>query len=71
MRVAPLGLAIGLGCSLAVTQLLKSWLFEVKTIDPITLIAVALAIVVVTLCGSLFPALSAIRIDPVEALRQE
>ncbi|MDQ2841374.1 MAG: ABC transporter permease [Acidobacteriota bacterium] len=65
------GLAVGLAGALAATRLLSSWLFGVSAADPLTFIVVPLFVLLVAACACLFPALGAMRIDPVVALRQE
>jgi ABC-type antimicrobial peptide transport system permease subunit len=65
------GLAAGLAGAFALTRALKSLLFEVSALDPVSL---ALACVVMTLVGilaALIPASRAARVDPTTALRDE
>ncbi len=66
---AAVGLAIGLGVSLAVMRGLSSMLFEVAPADPLTLVAVGGMLLVVSAAACLGPALRAMRVDPIEALR--
>jgi predicted permease len=65
------GLAIGLPASLAVTRLLQAQLYEVGPTDPLTLTGVVSCLLVVGTLACLLPALRAVRIDPVVALRAE
>jgi len=66
-----LGIAIGVAFAYALTRVLTSVVFEVKTTDPLTFIAVALVLAVVALAANYIPARRATRIDPVEVLRAE
>ncbi|WP_263357111.1 ABC transporter permease [Acidicapsa ligni] len=70
-RLLLLGAAIGVSASLALTQLLKSLLFDIGPRDPATLGAVTLLLAVVALAATLIPARSAMQTDPMEALRCE
>jgi predicted permease len=65
------GLALGLGCALAATRLLKSFLFGVGQYDPFTVVMVSVLLVVCGLMAALVPARRAASIDPSEALRTE
>ena len=65
------GLAIGLGVSLLLRQLLRSLLFEVSARDPLTYSLVVPILLVVTALAVLGPARRATRLDPTEALRTE
>jgi putative ABC transport system permease protein len=50
---------------------MQSLLYEVRAHDPLTFIAVPAAIVLVTFAASVVPALRAVRVSPVTALRME
>jgi ABC-type antimicrobial peptide transport system permease subunit len=65
------GVIAGLVGALAASRLLRSLLFQVSPMDPLTLAGVCvLPLAVATLTGY-FPARRAARIDPVEALQAE
>jgi putative ABC transport system permease protein len=71
VRLLVLGAVIGLFASLALTQLLKSLLFGVTPRDPVALATVTILLALVALVATLIPARSAMRIDPMTALRCE
>lgn len=71
VRLTILGILIGLGGALALSQILVSLLYEVSATDPLIFAAVSLILAAVSLAASYVPALRATRIDPVVALRQE
>jgi predicted permease len=70
-RLTALGVAAGLGCSVAVLSLMGKLLFEVKAWDAPTLIAVSLLLAAAALVASYLPAHRAASVNPVEALRAE
>jgi predicted permease len=65
------GIAIGVGCSVAVAGLMRGLLFGVRTWDIPTLAAVAVVLGLAALLASLIPARRAASVNPVEALRSE
>jgi putative ABC transport system permease protein len=67
---AGIGLAIGLLGSLAVMKGLRTMLFGIEPTDPITLVSVGIALMIVALLAVAVPAWRAMRVDPVTALRQ-
>jgi putative ABC transport system permease protein len=71
VRIAAIGVVVGLAAALATTRLLRSLLFEVQPDDPATLVAVSLALVALAAVASWVPARRAMRVDPVEALRTD
>jgi len=70
-RLALIGVAIGLGTALALTRVLRSFLFHVSAFDPLTLAGVAVVLATATLAASYFPARRASEVDPIVALRYE
>ncbi|MGB0034185.1 MAG: ABC transporter permease [Candidatus Acidiferrales bacterium] len=71
LRLALLGVAIGLAASLALTRVLRSFLYNVSAIDPVTYLVVAGILVAVGLLASYLPARRATRVDPLIAIRYE
>ena len=71
VKLAALGLAIGMGGAAALTRLMTAMLFEVKPTEPGVFVAVAVALMVVAVVASLIPSVRAIRIRPASALRYE
>ena len=65
------GLAVGLPLSLLLAAVLKSMLFEVSTSDPAGIVATVSLMALGGLVASLLPALTAARLNPVQALRYE
>jgi putative ABC transport system permease protein len=71
IRLAALGVAIGFGATLALTRVLRSFLYEVSALDPITYACVAGLLIGVSLLASYMPARRATAVDPLVALRHE
>lgn len=71
VRLAALGMGIGLCAALAATRLLQSQLYGVSASDPLTYAGVAALIALVAAIASLLPARRAAAIDPLVALKSE
>jgi predicted permease len=71
MKMALVGVAIGIAAALGLTQLMTKMLFGVSAADPITFCAVAFILTSVALTACYIPARRAMRVDPMVALRYE
>jgi putative ABC transport system permease protein len=71
MRLAFLGLVVGVAGAFARTRVMASLLFEVTPTDPLTFVAVAALMIGVMLLACFIPALRAMWVDPMQALRYE
>lgn len=71
MRLVLIGVAIGIGSAFGLTRLLASFLFGVKSLDPVAFTAIPILLSGVALLAIWLPALRASRLDPLEALRYE
>jgi ABC-type antimicrobial peptide transport system permease subunit len=69
LRLAGLGLALGLAGALALTGILETLLFEVAPTDLGTFAAAAAVLLVVALLASLVPVRKATRVDPLIVLK--
>ena len=65
------GLAAGVAIFAAASRLLESHVYGVSPMDPLTLTAVGVLLVVAALAGAWLPARRATRVDPAAALRME
>jgi putative ABC transport system permease protein len=71
LRLALVGVGIGLLGAFAVTQALRKALYQVSTTDPLTFASVAGLLLAVAALASWAPALRATRVDPIVSLRAE
>jgi predicted permease len=71
MVLTLIGVLLGSGGALWLTHFLKSFLFGVKTLDPITFLATPLLLIGISLISVWLPAVRATRVDPMTALRIE
>ena len=71
MMLSGLGVVVGIGGAFAVTRFLASFLFGVKTWDPVAFIVAPVILCVVALMAVWIPARRATRVDPMTALRIE
>jgi predicted permease len=69
LPLAAIGTAVGIGLAILAARALRSWLFGVEPIDPVTLAIVPVAIAMVAAAAVAGPAFRALRTDPVAALR--
>jgi putative ABC transport system permease protein len=71
MSLALIGMALGLATAFALTRVMKNMLYEVSATDPATFALISLLLIGVALIASYIPARRAIKVDPLQALRQE
>jgi putative ABC transport system permease protein len=71
MKLALMGVILGVASALALARLLSSLLFGVKPWDPAAIIMVAVLLSAVSLLATYLPAWRASRVDPMVALRYE
>ncbi|HKG48714.1 MAG TPA: FtsX-like permease family protein [Pyrinomonadaceae bacterium] len=71
LRLAVIGVALGLAGAIAFTRLLQGLLFGISASDPLTFAVIAALLVGVALLACWIPARRATKVDPLEALRSE
>jgi ABC-type antimicrobial peptide transport system permease subunit len=65
------GLAVGLILAWFATKVLESMLYETQRADPITLVAIGLLMISLTIIAAWAPARRAARADPMQVLRSD
>jgi putative ABC transport system permease protein len=71
LKLAGIGIAIGLVAPFTLTRLMSSLLYKVSPADPLTIIGSAILFLAAALLASYIPARRASRTDPMVALRYE
>jgi hypothetical protein len=71
MRLAVIGVVIGLACAYGLTRFIASFLFGVKALDPLVFAGIPVVLIGVALLAVWLPARRASRVDPVIALRTQ
>jgi ABC-type lipoprotein release transport system permease subunit len=71
MILAVLGVATGLAGALALTRVMRGWLYEVSVTDPATFVVVAGLLILIALSACNAPARRATKLDPLAALRHD
>ncbi|HEX5480533.1 MAG TPA: ABC transporter permease [Dehalococcoidia bacterium] len=71
LRLAGIGIVIGMACTLAASRLLRGLLYGVSPTDPVTLSVTPVALLVVAIAASWMAARRAAAVEPAEALRAQ
>ena len=71
MRLALIGVVVGVGAALGLTRFIASFLYGVKNWDPMVFVSVPVILSLVALLAVWMPATRASRLDPQQALRVE
>ncbi len=71
LRLAVIGVAIGIAGALAVARLIQGLLFSISATDPAVYVSLAVMLLVITALACYVPARRAMRVDPMTALRAE
>jgi putative ABC transport system permease protein len=71
VRLTLVGVAFGLAATFLLARYVSSLLFNVPSYDPITMVGVVAALMMISLCACYIPARRATSVDPMVALREE
>jgi putative ABC transport system permease protein len=70
LRLSAIGMVLGLGIALSLTNVIRSMLVSVTPTDPVTFVAISVLFLAIVVTSALVPALRAARVDPAVAIRQ-
>ena len=71
LRLTAPGIVAGMAISLGLARLIASFLYGVPPVDPVTFFFAPLVLLAVVLFAAMLPAMRAVRINPIDALRSE
>jgi len=71
MSLCAMGIPIGIGASAALTRMMKSLLFGVAPMDPMTFAAVPVTLLAAALAASYLPARKVSAVDPATCIKAE
>ena len=69
MWLTALGLALGLVLALGLTRFMAGQLYGISANDPLTIVSVVTLLGMIAMLASYLPALRAMRVNPVAAIR--
>jgi putative ABC transport system permease protein len=69
--IAGAGIVVGVALALALTRLLRTLLFSVSAVDPVTFAIVVAGLALVAALACVIPGWRAMRVDPLTALRRQ
>ena len=71
LRLVALGLTVGALASFSVTRVLTSLLYQTDTHDLVTFAVVPVVLLLISLVACALPAMRALQVEPITALRSE
>jgi putative ABC transport system permease protein len=71
LKLVLIGMLLGLSGALALTRLLRGFLYEISALDPLTFASALVLLTIVSVLACWLPAWRASKVDPMEALRHE
>jgi len=69
VRLTIIGLALGLALAIGLTRFLSGLLYGVSATDPLTVVGVTALLALIAVLACYLPALRAMRVNPVDAIR--
>jgi ABC-type antimicrobial peptide transport system permease subunit len=70
-RLTVAGIALGVSVALSLSQLVRSQLFGISPVDPLTIAVAAVTLALVAMLAGYIPAKRASRVQPIVALRYD
>lgn len=71
LKMAAIGIAIGVAIALFTTRFMQNMLFQVKPNDSVTYVIAIGVVLMITLAACFIPSRRAMRVDPIQTLRHE